>query len=289
MTAGGKGRIRFSQSRYRTATSIADRAIPFRQEKRGTVMKPGIWSVLLIAIIAAGICALAFPPAAAADSLTRGSMFTVSIAGKPVTAYYVWFFHTFAMSGEPGDQPPVIVDNQYNVEFDPDGGPYAIGSYQYYNGNGRTILNDVAPSSATTSNTRYYAKVTTDADGYGIVQFSTSSATADRTFAVHAENPLAPGQEVPVALGLPVKATAIVTTRTTMATTAATTVPATTIRTTITTPATETTAAAIPTTTMQETTAAPAPATTQKSPPGPVIAAFAAVIGIAFGYRKGGA
>lgn len=149
------------------------------------------------------------PCVTAAESLTRGSMFTVSIAGRPATPYYVWFTRTSAMSGEPGDQPPVIVANTERVEFDPDGGPYVIGSYRFNNGNGRTILDDVAPSSATSSNTRYYAKVTTDADGFAIIQFTTSPATAQRTFSIRAENPAAPGESVPVHLGLPQRETPV--------------------------------------------------------------------------------
>lgn len=142
-------------------------------------------------------------PPVAAGSVTRGSTFTVSIAGKPATDYYVWFTGTSSMSGEPGDQPPVIVAGTENLEFDPDGGPYTIGSYRYSGGNGRTIIEDVAPSSSTVSNTRYYAQLTTDSDGYGIVEFQTSSATADRTFTIKAQNPSAPDEEVPVKLGLP--------------------------------------------------------------------------------------
>jgi len=147
------------------------------------------------------------PCVTAAGSLTRGSLFTVSIAGRPNTAYYIWFARTSAMTGEPGDQPPVIVAYTERVESDPDGGPYTIGSYQFNNGNGRTIRDDVAPSSATTSNTRYYAKVTTDTDGVGIVQFATSQATAQRTFSIRAENPASPGEDVPVRLGLPAQVT----------------------------------------------------------------------------------
>jgi hypothetical protein len=167
------------------------------------------WGLILLVLCCMIVSVM--PCVTAADSLTRGSMFTVSIAAKPGTAYYVWFTRTFAMSGEPGDQPPLIVGNTVRVEFDPAGGPYVIGSYQFRNGNGRTILDDVAPSSATVPNTQYYAKVTTDENGVGIVQFTTSSATADRTFSVRAENPASPGEEVPVRLGLPEKKTTTVT------------------------------------------------------------------------------
>lgn len=156
-------------------------------------------------ILVLACCAIfvAIPIASAEDTLTRGSGFTVTITGKPNTAYYVWVARTFSMSGEPGDQPPVILGGQMNVVQDPSGGPYVIGSYRYSNGNGRTILDDVAPSSATSSNTRYYAQVTTDIDGVAIVGFRTSSATADKKFSIVAQNPQSPGETVYVTLGLP--------------------------------------------------------------------------------------
>jgi hypothetical protein len=147
-----------------------------------------------------------FVPLAGAQSqgtITRSQTFTVTIAGTPYTAYYVWLKGTFSLSGEPGDQPPVIESNQLNIVQDPPDGPYTIGSYQYYGGGGRTILDDVAPSSSTVSNTSYYAQVTTDSNGIGIVAFRTSQATAARPFSVVAQNPAAPGQEVSVALGVP--------------------------------------------------------------------------------------
>src|SRR5208337_2706892 len=147
-----------------------------------------------------------FMPLAGAQSqgtITRSQTFTVTIAGKPNTAYYVWLKGTFSLSGEPGDQPPVIESNQLNIVQDPPDGPYTIGSYQYYGGGGRTILDDVAPSSSTVPNTSYYAQVTTDSNGIGIIAFRTSQATAARSFSVAAQNPAAPGQEVSVALGVP--------------------------------------------------------------------------------------
>ncbi|OPY38206.1 MAG: hypothetical protein A4E35_00628 [Methanoregula sp. PtaU1.Bin051] len=171
--------------------------------------------ILLFCMVTAIIITGIILPVAAVDSLTRGSMFTISIAGKPNTPYHVWFTRTFAMTGEPGDQPPVIVGNTERVEFDPDGGPYVIGSYQYSGGNGKRIIDDVAPSSASVSNTRYYAKVTTDSDGFGIVQFSTSSATASKTFNIRAENP-ATGEEVPARIDVPEKKVGFVTTPTTV-------------------------------------------------------------------------
>jgi len=123
------------------------------------------------------------------NSLTRGSMFTVTLTGLPNTSYYIWLPGTFTMTGAPGDQPPVIADNTENLVKDPPNGPYTIGSYKYNNGGGRTIRDDVAPSTAQMSDTNYYAQVTTDENGRAIVEFQTSLNTAFSSFSVKAENP----------------------------------------------------------------------------------------------------
>ena len=129
------------------------------------------------------------------DSLTRGSRFTITITGSPNTAYYVWLPGTFTMTGKQYDQPPVIAGGQSVIEKDPEGGPYTIGSYQYNNGGGRTILDEVAPASADMSNTNYYAKVTTDETGQAVVEFRTSVYTATRSYSVKVENPQAPEKD----------------------------------------------------------------------------------------------
>lgn len=123
------------------------------------------------------------------DSLTRGGRFTVTITGLPNSSYYLWIPHTSSMTGEPRDQPPVIADYQTNVASDPDNGPWPIGSYQYNNGGGQTIRDDIAPSSATMPNTRYYALVTTDHAGQATVEFLTSVNTGLRSYSVKVENP----------------------------------------------------------------------------------------------------
>lgn len=123
------------------------------------------------------------------DSLTRGGRFTVTITGLPNSSYYVWIPHTSSMTGEPRDQPPVIADYQTNVAQDPDSGPYPIGSYQYYNGGGQTIRDDIPPSTADMPNTRYYALVTTNTAGQATVEFLTSVNTGLRSYSVKAENP----------------------------------------------------------------------------------------------------
>jgi hypothetical protein len=123
------------------------------------------------------------------DSMTRGSRFTVTITGVPNSSYYLWIPHTSSMTGEPRDQPPVITDSQMNVAEDPADGPWPIGSYQYNNGNGQTIRDDIAPSTADMPNTRYYALVTTDNTGQATVEFQTSVNTGLRSYSVKVESP----------------------------------------------------------------------------------------------------
>lgn len=128
------------------------------------------------------------------DSLTRGSRFTITITGLPNTSYYIWLTGTSDMTGKNYDQPPVI-SGTYGITKDPDGGPYTIGNYQYNNGGGRTILDDVAPSSSDLSDINYYAQATTDERGQAIVEFRTSVYTGLRSYSVKVENPHAPESE----------------------------------------------------------------------------------------------
>ena len=165
---------------------------------------------ITILVITFFIAAVVIPALAADgtsnDALTRGSRFTITVTGMPNTPYYVWLTRTFTMTGKPGDQPPIIVASQSGIRHDPPEGPYTIGLYAFNNGNGRTILDDVAPSTPDMSNTNYYALVTTDADGRAIVAFQTSSATATRTFSIKVENPWsAANNNILVERGLPVR------------------------------------------------------------------------------------
>ena len=132
---------------------------------------------------------------AGSQPLVRGQQFAITITGIPNTAYYVWLTKTWPLSGEPGDQPPVIADYQENVQKDPEGGPYTIGSYTYSNGDGRTIRDDVAPSTPSMSSTNYYALVTTDRTGQAVVAFQTSVNTALRSYSVRVENPASVNNE----------------------------------------------------------------------------------------------
>jgi hypothetical protein len=135
------------------------------------------------------VAAVKTAEASVSDTLTRGGRFTVTITGLPSSAYYIWQPGTFTMTGEPRDQPPVIADAIGNVEKDSPGGPYTIGSYQYSNGDGNTIRDDVAPSTPAMPNTNYYALVTTDTSGIAVVEFQTSVNTGLRSYSVRVENP----------------------------------------------------------------------------------------------------
>jgi hypothetical protein len=137
----------------------------------------------------------------AAGAITRGSTFTVTVIGNPRTKYDIWPKGTSFMTGEAGDQPPIIPAGQVDVTEDPPGGPYTIGSHPISGGG--TIRYDVPPDSSITSATSYYAEVRTDASGYGVVLFKTSSATALQQFHIVAENPADLGEDVQVVLGLP--------------------------------------------------------------------------------------
>jgi hypothetical protein len=135
------------------------------------------------------VAAVKTAEASVSDTLTRGGRFTVTITGLPSSAYYIWLPGTFTMTGEPRDQPPVIADAIGNIEKDSPEGPYTIGSYLYSDGDGNTIRDDVAPSTADMPDTNYYALVTTDTSGIAMVEFQTSVNTGLRSYSVRVENP----------------------------------------------------------------------------------------------------
>ena len=164
--------------------------------------------VFMIACLVVMIVPVSVTGDSSGDALTRGGRFTITITGLPSTAYYVWLARTSTMTGKPGDQPPVIVPFQSGIQQDPPEGPYTIGSYVINNGDGRTIREDVAPSTPELSNTNYYARVTTDTQGRAVVAFQTSSSTATKTFSIKVENPRsAANNDILIERGLPVRIT----------------------------------------------------------------------------------
>jgi hypothetical protein len=158
--------------------------------RRGNYGQKILNFVILLLITALMVAVI--PAYAAGESsdntLTRGNRFTVNITGLPSTPYYIWLTRTSSMTGKPGDQPPVIVPFQSGIQQDPANGPFTIGSYMINNGYGRTIRDDIAPSTPELSNTNYYALVTTDTEGRAVVAFQTSSATSTKTFSIKVEN-----------------------------------------------------------------------------------------------------
>jgi hypothetical protein len=242
-----------------------------------------MYSTLIIIFLFAS-SAIIFPACAtdtsSGDTLTRGSQFTIIITGAPNTAYYVWLTRTSTLTGNPGDQPPVIADGQNGVQKDPPDGPYTIGMYAFNNGNGRTIRDDVAPSTPEMPNTNYYALVTTDSDGRAVVAFRTSSSTATRTFSIKAENPQS-SASVFVERGLPSRTPS---TPTTTVSLPVPTIPLTAFTATIVT--TSPTTNPSPETTVLITIPPPTTATIpQPSPPG-IYAGILAIIAGVIVYRK---
>jgi hypothetical protein len=146
----------------------------------------------IIVCIAFLIPAVAASSSDLSDTLTRGSHFTVTVTGLPNTTYYIWLTGTHDMTGLVGDQPPHIADGTLGVEKDPATGPYLIGMYEIYNGNGMTIRDDVANNTEIMPSTNYYAAVTTDSTGVVVVEFYTSTNTKVRSYSVKVENPADP-------------------------------------------------------------------------------------------------
>ena len=122
---------------------------------------------------------------ASKDTVVRGNPFSVTITGRPNTAYYVWVRGTGQMSGLVEDQPPLMAQDQDNVKNDPMGGPYTIGAYQYQGGGGSTIRNDTpkAPSDGVL----YYASVMLSNSGTRTVGFQTSKDTKDKKYTLRVE------------------------------------------------------------------------------------------------------
>ncbi len=121
------------------------------------------------------------------DSVSRGgSRFSVTISGSPLTFYYLWVKNTSAMSGEPQDQPPNIYVSE-TVYQDPMGGPFTIGSHPILGGGGKTIIDDVPPSTANISNTEYYAAIRTNNRGIATVEWNTPVDAKPGPYTIHVE------------------------------------------------------------------------------------------------------
>ena len=113
---------------------------------------------------------------ASPELVVPGESFATIITGLPHNEYYLWMKGTGTMTGQPGDQPPVIALTQDGVLHDAPPGPYLIGDYAFSDGAGKTIRNDV-PHDSTWNGTQFYGMVKLDGAGTRTVYWNTSAAT----------------------------------------------------------------------------------------------------------------
>ncbi|PWR73663.1 PGF-CTERM sorting domain-containing protein [Methanospirillum stamsii] len=120
------------------------------------------------------------------DTVVRGNPFSVTITGVPNAEYYVWAKGTGSMTGQPDDQPPMILDAQVDVKQDAAAGPYEIGKYQYEGGAGKSIKQDV-PDDPDYHGTKFYALVKLNSSGTRTVEWKSSKDTKDKKYTIRVE------------------------------------------------------------------------------------------------------
>ena len=120
------------------------------------------------------------------DTVVRGNEFSVTITGVPNAEYYLWVKGTGSMSGQPDDQPPMILKTQAEVKQDSAAGPYEIGKYQYEGGAGKSIKQDV-PNDPDYQGTKFYALVKLNSSGTRTVEWKTSKDTSDKKYTIRVE------------------------------------------------------------------------------------------------------
>jgi len=120
------------------------------------------------------------------DTVVRGNPFSVTITGVPNAEYYVWAKGTGSMTGQPDDQPPMILSTQADVKQDAAAGPYEIGKYQYEGGAGKSIKQDV-PDDPEFHGTKFYALVKLNSSGTRTVEWKTSKDTKDKKYTIRVE------------------------------------------------------------------------------------------------------
>lgn len=120
------------------------------------------------------------------ELVAPGESFHTVITGKPQGEYYLWMKGTGSMSGEAGDQPPMITSGQQNVTHDAPAGPFAIGAYVFSDGSGKTIRDDI-PHDKTWNGTQFYGMVKLDNAGQLSVLWNTSAATKPGSYMPYLE------------------------------------------------------------------------------------------------------
>ena len=118
-----------------------------------------------------------------------GDDIVLTFTGQPLKYYTIWVINTGSMSGEPEDQPPLLISDQVNVWRDPASGPYEIGQYHCDTCRGLALQQSV--SQHPDAGTRYYSRVMTDTQGFGTVTFSSTTLTKPQEYTFRIEEPFA--------------------------------------------------------------------------------------------------
>jgi PGF-CTERM protein len=127
------------------------------------------------------------------DSVVRSKTFSVTVTGRPSMSYVLWVKGTSSMTGGNDDQPPMIVKNQVGVRTDVNPWPFPAtypaqtGLYQYENGGGFTVSQDVSRGTYTENGTRCYANVTLSTSGTRTIEFMTTNWTKAQKYTIRVE------------------------------------------------------------------------------------------------------
>ena len=122
-------------------------------------------------------------------SVTRSNPFTVTVTGRPNTTYTLSIYNNpcHVMTGADCDQPPMILDGQVGVVFD-NLDVHRAGDQLFYPTpclEGTTIYQTVPHTPY--NGYRYYANVTTNANGTISVGFATTTSTAPISYIIHVQ------------------------------------------------------------------------------------------------------
>jgi trimeric autotransporter adhesin len=132
------------------------------------------------------------------DSVVRSKAFSVTITGRPNTVYHVWVKGTSTLTGGYDSQPPMVKASQDKIVQDYNSGsatvaPYAAnslsaGAYQYENGAGSTIWNDVTKAASTMYGTAVYCNATTSSTtATRTIEFTTTNWTKAQKYTIRVE------------------------------------------------------------------------------------------------------
>jgi len=119
------------------------------------------------------------------ETVVRGDPFGVTITGSPGLPYIVWV-EGGSRTGQPGEQPPMIISYQEGVRQDNPGGPYIAGSYRPYGKS--NAVRDLVPQNPF-GGVYYYAEITPDRTGRRTIEFRTTQETGDKRYTIHVEGP----------------------------------------------------------------------------------------------------